>query len=69
MVEKINVTDEKNDAGKSEVLAKKMSSRSINSKDDDDVTFNFFYDLVKKLILKRNDVGGKYCILIIYSMK
>jgi len=30
-----------------------------NSTDDEDTTFNFFYDIVKQLILKRNDVGGK----------
>lgn len=28
-------------------------------KDNDDITFDFFYDLVKKMILKRSDVGGK----------
>lgn len=26
--------------------------------DDEDVTFFFFYDIVKQLILKRNDIGG-----------
>lgn len=30
-----------------------------NSTNDEDITFNFFYDIVKQLILKRNDIGGK----------
>lgn len=30
-----------------------------NSMDDEDITFNFFCDIVKQLILKRNDIGGK----------
>jgi len=30
-----------------------------NSTDDEDITFNFFCDIVKQLILKRNDIGGK----------
>jgi len=37
----------------------KISSRKPNPTDDEDVTFFFFYDLVKQLILKRNDIGGK----------
>jgi len=41
----------------------KISPRNVSAKDDDDITFNFFYDIVKKLILKRNDVGGKMYIL------
>lgn len=32
-----------------------------NSTDDEDITFFFFYDIVKQLILKRNDIGGKLC--------
>lgn len=40
------------------------SSRNNRPKDNDDVTFNFFYDLVKKLILKRSDVRGRYGILV-----
>jgi len=30
-----------------------------NSTDDEDITFNFFCDIVKQLILQRNDIGGK----------
>jgi len=30
-----------------------------NSTNDEDITFNFFCDIVKQLILKRNDIGGK----------
>lgn len=30
-----------------------------NPKDDEDITFYFFYDIVKKLIRNRYDVGGK----------
>lgn len=37
----------------------KTSTRKPNPTDDEDVTFFFFYDLVKQLILKRNDIGGK----------
>jgi len=29
------------------------------STDDEDITFHFFCDIVKQLILKRNDIGGK----------
>lgn len=48
---------------KSKKSESKISPRSVSIKDDDDdVTFNFFYDLVKKLILKRKNVGGKYGI-------
>ncbi|XP_050061922.1 uncharacterized protein LOC114132101 isoform X2 [Aphis gossypii] len=35
----------------------KTSTRKHNPTDDEDVTFFFFYDLVKQLILKRNDIG------------
>lgn len=31
-----------------------------NPKDDDDITFYFFYNIVKKIILNRHDVGGNY---------
>ncbi|KAF0760741.1 Uncharacterized protein FWK35_00022147 [Aphis craccivora] len=34
----------------------KTSTRKPNPTDDEDVTFFFFYDLVKQLILKRNDI-------------
>jgi len=37
----------------------KTSTRKPNPTDDEDVTFFFFYDLVKQLILKRNDIRGK----------
>ncbi|KAL5236768.1 hypothetical protein ACI65C_004178 [Semiaphis heraclei] len=33
-----------------------------NSTNDEDITFNFFYDIVKQLILKRNDIGDA-CVL------
>jgi len=33
-------------------------TRNSNPTDDEDVTFLFFYDIVKQLILKRNDIGG-----------
>jgi len=37
----------------------KISTTKPNPTDDEDVTFFFFYDIVKQLILKRNDIGGK----------
>lgn len=65
-MDKTNVTDVKDDTlrEKSKKSETKISSKrvSIKDNDDDDVTFNFFYDLVKKLILKRKNVGGKYGI-------
>lgn len=36
------------------------SKQPPNSKDDEDITFNFFCDIVKQLILQRNDIGGKF---------
>lgn len=41
---------------------KNDSDGTDGSKDDLDVTFNFFYNLVKKMILKRSEVGGKQSI-------
>lgn len=35
------------------------TTKSSNPTDDEDVTFFFFYDLVKQLVLKRYDIGGK----------
>ncbi|XP_060856135.1 uncharacterized protein LOC132933880 [Metopolophium dirhodum] len=37
-------------------------TRNSNPTDDEDVTFFFFYDIVKQLILKRNDIGDS-CVL------
>jgi len=33
-------------------------TRNPKPTDDEDITFFFFYDIVKQLILKRNDIGG-----------
>ncbi|XP_022175653.1 uncharacterized protein LOC111037408 [Myzus persicae] len=38
------------------------SKQPPNSKDDEDITFNFFCDIVKQLILQRNDIGDA-CVL------
>lgn len=37
----------------------KPLTKNSNPTDDEDVTFFFFYDLVKQLVLKRYDIGGK----------
>jgi len=36
-----------------------LTTSPNSSTDDEDITFNFFCDIVKQLILKRNDIGGK----------
>lgn len=37
----------------------KTSTRKPNPTDDEDVTFLFFYNLVKQFILKPNDIESK----------
>lgn len=36
------------------------NKNAMDSNEDEDVTFYFFYDLVKRMVLKRQDVGGKF---------
>lgn len=68
--DKVNVESEQTE---DENLDQKESSTfhrdfSTNLKNKNDITFYFFYDLVKKLILKRHDVGGKFCFFIMLLM-
>jgi len=38
----------------------KPLTTNSNPTDDEDITFFFFYGLVKQLVLKRYDIGGKF---------
>lgn len=42
--------------------SKSGSGSGRESKDDQDIEFYFFYDIVKKSLLKRKEVGGKKVI-------
>lgn len=57
MNDSIEKNDSQNDS-KEDLLQPEIISNSLIS-DDEDVNFLFLYNLAKKMVLKRHEIGGK----------